>query len=518
MNQLPDVIYAEIASCLEYNDCLRYFMTNTLLSNIMLKRGRMIGIFSQDRGEETMRSYQTSQTFRDKLHRLIHNPYQQLKLEFSTAAVFQDTITCSELETRADLLLNLLMNCVKKVHRLKLKVPGFLSTLLNSFDLQLIVTWINNNNPSLSLKGFSLSNYNFTDLPIIHNLESLSIEIAHNLLIDGLHISAYRNLRQLSLCWCKLIQDVSCLDGIHDLLIQGCEGIRDISCLNHNYKIAIESCNNIVDYSNCFRYSKIVRIRGPMTMHVPELNLDFSKLLEVRELDIGIIRMETPIKVFLLPSCRSLRRLLIQAINLPFSIPSNHNIREILINYCPSITSFRNIDNICSVKLSNLGISSLEGLGVGNRIVEISLCPNITDFSLLRHCNKISIFNCRGFQDFNQVRGVKDFSFSPFDERNVPEDMEGVTCLKLDTIELMKVPSSVTELKLHLRERMIQQLPSFLSRLPHHVRKIQFMTPFFETINKVRSMMEYFDNILSQFTIEFIKVPPMYGINVFRKH
>lgn len=189
-----------------------------------------------------------------------------------------------------------------------------------------------------------------------------------------------------------------------------------------------------------------------------------------------------------------------------------------MINYCPSITSFRNIDNICSVKLSNLGISSLEGLGVGNRIVEISLCPNITDFSLLRHCNKISIFNCRGFQDFNQVRGVKDFSFSPFDERNVPEDMEGVTCLKLDTIELMKVPSSVTELKLHLRERMIQQLPSFLSRLPHHVRKIQFMTPFFETINKVRSMMEYFDNILSQFTIEFIKVPPMYGINVFRKH
>lgn len=491
-------------------------MTNGLLSHILLKRVRLIRIFSQERVLETLRSYLTWQTFRDKLHSLIIDPYQQLKLELPILNGFQDTVTCSELETSAHLLRDSLMSCVKKVRSLRLKVPGLFPFLLKDSDLLFIVSWINDN-PSLCLRGFSLINYNFTDLPIVHNLESLAIERAPNLLIDGLHISAYPNLHKLSISWCKSVEDVSCLDGIHDLLLQGCEGIRDISCLNHNYKIAIQSCNNIVDYSHCFRYSKVVRIQGPMNIDARELELDLSTLLEVREIDIKMIRSETPIKSFVLPYCGTLRRVLIQSIKPAFSLPPSNHIRELSITSCAGFESLVNAGSISFVKLVSLTISTLEGLGDRNRHVQICRCPNIKDFSLLRHCNKIMILNCQGFHDFDQVRGVKDFTFSPFDAQNIPEDMEGVTCLQLDNLELFKFPSSLKELKLQLRDMsMLEQIPSFLSSLPDYVKKIQVFNGFRESIDKFRSMMENGDVFLPQFTIEFIKMQ-LRAISFLRK-
>lgn len=87
----------------------------------------------------------------------------------------------------------------------------------------------------------------------------------------------------------------------------------------------------------------------------------------------------------MLPRSSSLRFVQAENLQAPLTLPSGHRIREIIVRECASLTSLLNFDSIYSVKLANLDISTLEGLGSGNRVVEVDTCPLITDFSVLRH-------------------------------------------------------------------------------------------------------------------------------------
>ncbi len=159
-----------------------------------------------------------------------------------------------------------------------------------------------------------------------------------------------------------------------------------------------------------------------------------------------------------------------------FTIPSDNRIQIINITECPHFDSFFHFDSIHSVYLENLQITTLEGLGRGNRVVQVRNCPRLTDFSGLRHCQKVTILDCKGFQDTSQLRGVRDFTFFPIADDKLFEDLEGITCLWLENIpddsHSIKYPKSLKRLEIMFAS--YDQFPSsFITSLPHHISEVK---------------------------------------------
>lgn len=97
---------------------------------------------------------------------------------------------------------------------------------------------------------------------------------------------------------------------------------------------------------------------------------------------------------------------------------------------------------------------------------------------MLRHCDKVTIQNCQGFKEVDQVRGVKDLILSTDDVDILPKDMEGVTCLILpeapENLFSLTIPSTLNKLVFSSANiGLIKQLPLFLASLPYHVGKIE---------------------------------------------
>lgn len=191
-----------------------------------------------------------------------------------------------------------------------------------------------------------------------------------------------------------------------------------------------------------------------------------------------------------------------------FALPSEHLIQEVIVRNCPAFQSLLHFDRIYSVKLVGLSIDTLIGLGSGNRVVEVDSCPAITDFTLLRHCDKVTINNCEGFQDLDQVRGVKDFIFTPVNVDNLPHDMEGVTCLILENIPYhllsLQFPSTLKKLIIGssdsvVDDDLIKQLPLLLASLPRHIGKIEV----FVDEKYLRSLIVTGELSFPDFIIEF---------------
>ena len=145
-----------------------------------------------------------------------------------------------------------------------------------------------------------------------------------------------------------------------------------------------------------------------------------------------------------------------------------------------------------------MNISTLEGLGSGNKIVEITYCSSITDFSVLRTCDKVVIERCSGLKDLHPLRGIKDFTFSPSD--NLPKDLEGVTKLTIPKIPKMPYyfPESVQQLKLSLFSNRVSEFPSFLASLPPHINEVKIGPVNLNDIEEFRSFL----NDLPQFSFE----------------
>ncbi len=477
MNALPDVIYHEILLYIPYVDHISFSLVDKVRCNLLLKRVRRIQI------NKKAHSYFTSQEFRDKINSLIVDPYHQLSMRLFHPKVPQDfnACSCSELAgLDAQQLCTLLIPYLQKE----------LSAGFSQHYPSQVIDWINSN-PSLSLKEFDITFFPLTDFPLIDQVEALSFRSSatlHN--IPSHHITP--NLRRVLFHACDAIEDVSSLDKIHELHLISCQGIRDISCLNHNHKIVIEHCDEITDYSNSFRHTKTIEL-----IIVKEVSLDFSKLLEVKELKINASNITS----FIFPDViSSLRNVFLYGINAPFIIPAGNRIRQLTILSCAQFISLLNCDRIHFVKLSSSNISTLDGLGSGNKIVEITSCPSITDFSVLRTCDKVVIGNCSGLQDLSALRGIKDLTV--FSSQHI--DMEGVTNLTL----LGKIseppyhfPHSVKRLNLSLLSNKVSEFPSFLASLPTHINEIKIGSVSVKDVEAFRAIL----HDLPQFSFEWYR-------------
>eukprot|EP01040_Poterioochromonas_malhamensis_P011365 gene11365-12388_t len=111
MNVLPEVIYDEILSYLSYEHHIPFASINVILSKLLLKR-----------------------IFRDKIHSLIVDPYEQLKVEIALdPSSMIDSISCKELSTTAEIFVEDIPCHVRQIKVVEISSRG-LDELLNNMD------------------------------------------------------------------------------------------------------------------------------------------------------------------------------------------------------------------------------------------------------------------------------------------------------------------------------------------------------------------------------------------------
>ncbi len=239
------------------------------------------------------------------------------------------------------------------------------------------------------IKSLDIDDVDVLPLDCLPNVESLSLSLRSTDRIEALHLPAYKFLRSLVLTDCDMLEDVSCLDGIHDLLLYCCPKIRDISSLNNNYRVCISQCEGIVTYSKSFHSSRSVWIER-----------NSSEVLVSLENCHSLTSLSISAKSFTLSdNClNSLRYLSLSHIRNFKALPPNRLQKAEIIN-CDDFESLENMDNIRSINLTSLKITSLSGLGAKNQIVSLNELHGLTDIDALKDSTIVKVNNCPLIQE-----------------------------------------------------------------------------------------------------------------------
>lgn len=463
LSVLPEDLLTEISTYIEENHKILFAFINKSLSNQLLRRARKIFIDSEYRLNE----FFFSQSFHERIKRVIHHPYYQLNicippdflLSFESKEVLQG-LSCNELLTCLEFFISsqpLPFLGIRKLSMIKEKIVQVDDTFVTAMERII--------KANLGLEEMSLTNMDFTDLPALTGLKSLTVSGTSLLTSSGLHISDYKSLQSLTLQDCSGIIDVACLDGIPNLKLVECGGIRDITKLHQNHSIEIINCRMIDDYSKSFKYSKSISIDCSNSIFL--VNLNFHHLTHVERLTIKIDRLIHAVSEISFPCCDCFHTLEIEGFRVPFTLPEKNPIKELIVRKCPKF-QLQNISHIKSVHLELMNSTSLEGLGPGNRTVELIKFSNVVDFTPLKDCEKVSLLSCRGFTDARQLGGVKELIVKPFAVDDLP-NLEGVNHLILSSFpdNIIEIPPTVKILSFdNLLEDKVYEIPAFISTYP----------------------------------------------------
>eukprot|EP01040_Poterioochromonas_malhamensis_P010802 gene10802-11774_t len=165
-------------------------------------------------------------------------------------------------------------------------------------------------------------------------------------------------------------------------------------------------------------------------------------LQDIHELAVTGNHWQVEQNILVLPPTRYLRSLILLQFQQPFCLPENYLTELSVIQ--SRLQSCINMGGIRSVKLDSLSIRSLDGLGPRNQSVELSTCPNISNFSSLRKCKKVIIRNCDRFADVSQVKGVTELHLLT---SNSNMDLQGVTRLTITDNTYMSMMSRIKTAK-----------------------------------------------------------------------
>lgn len=322
------------------------------------------------------------------------------------------------------------LECIGGVHSLFLLCPDDMYTM--EIGEEDIISKLGQ-----KVKYFFLHHRLLMKLPKIPCLHALELSRCSSFPITGLSLPSFKGLRCLKLSSCSSITDVSCLDYVYDLSLCSLNGIRDISCLNHNHKITVINCSNIRDYSKSFKFSYFICIEYGSSSY---LALESSRLIHVRQLIV--VNPVFPKDMNILTSAiiiRSLQFLTITQFQHSFTLPENC-LKELNISRCGQFLSCANMGTIRIVRLNDIPLSSLEGLGERNQIIEITDCPELVDFSCLRKCKKVLIRGCPGFSDATQVLGIPELEVCPSSSMF---SLNGITTLLLSENDYLTIASLI---------------------------------------------------------------------------
>ncbi len=341
----------------EYLEDGAFVFVNRSLARVLARKVRRIAV-------RTSNPRWQSNEIRSKLLQMIENPHSQLSLTVD-----------SKVEPLTQLFFLSGVNCLR-VHQ---DFPFDLSILVNQVQAQHFI-----------LKNLYINGMEFSPFSSFPFLELLSLTQCNIIRSEELKIPAFTSLRSLKLVACLDLEDVSCLDGIHDLMFVNCPKIQDISSLNNNQHVSMTFCDGIRNYSKSFHSTR-------------SLTLQYcsSEALIALENCSSLSSLSIISKSFAFSNnyMSSLRFLVLSTVQNIKALPPNR-LQSVDISYCEDFESFKNMENIRSVRLTGLmKITSLDGLGPKNQIISLIGMENLQDISSLESSTIVSIQDCYLLED-----------------------------------------------------------------------------------------------------------------------
>jgi hypothetical protein len=316
--------------------------------------------------------------FREKILRLIKHPERQLFIEL------EDKLPS---ETSGDIVI------------FSLTFKSFHLSLLDDFrfgfhSVRNIVIesarglWLTSSFPRLeNLQSLDLHLYNLTDISNLSHLQSITLRNSKKIT----NVNCLANVRILKIITFDLLNDVSGLGAIPQLVIKDCPSLSDISPLRDNHSLSILDCIRVKDFHS-FTPTNAVSI---------QIDLGYQYGGTVSSWD----------KVDFVKWCPKARTIEIRNYNWE-SIQLGPNVYSLVIdggyyrrNDASNLTQLHfvtlagcNLTNVNGLKevqavylVSCHTLVDIKGLG-GNKFVSIRDCWSIKDYSSLTTVDRVEIY------------------------------------------------------------------------------------------------------------------------------
>jgi hypothetical protein len=188
------------------------------------------------------------------------------------------------------------------------------------------------------------------------------------------HLCDVRELRFIN---CYSVSNVSLLGNVYSLTIKDCS-VDDISNLTANRYLSIDHCNSISNFSS-------------LKCH------DIPQLLSLKNMRLrGLSSISSTCYSLILENCQ-----LFCSLNF-------HELTQLYrleLNVCPTLTTTKHLGKVPYLTLSDCQtLTSLEGLGHGNRHVVIAGCQSISDFFALQSIYYLEIISCKLFSSLQCLK------------------------------------------------------------------------------------------------------------------
>jgi len=436
IQNLPDYVLSYLLTYTEKKDGVHFASMNISLHHRMMKHFVRSMTFGFDEAIQLVHDELHAKKVLDK----VHNPYRQLSCflpaEWKPSINSISTLySLKVLECSYDVFNYTFLHSLDKIQQLTLfpnewsnnrhntddddsveNINNSIKPLTNEGILHLLnqLSLKNRDDESsttnLQLKHLLLDGYTLPDLSsYIPSLQSL--ELMNSSTLTSIH-PYYSNLHKLVLRNISSISNLQLLNNIYDLSLYSCNNIKDITCLNNNHTIIIYDCQSILDYSHSFANSTSVEIIDANEDAIIEFS---SKMMKLESFTVSTSKQV--MRPILTNGCnpRSLQKLTIQG--YPEYTHTHPKIRCLKIERCNDITIETALDNLQVLTLTHCDISSLKGLvSASTRVVTLDHCNAIKDFSYLRHVSKVSILDCAGFENVEEVDHVRHLVLRAFDK------------------------------------------------------------------------------------------------------
>jgi hypothetical protein len=225
-------------------------------------------------------------------------------------------------------------------------------------------------------------------------------------------VSPLKNIERLSIIYCPKVVDVSMLGSVRELTLKFCDSIRDISNLRNNYRLTV---------LNCYRIHKLKAIDDPyLSLYYPvHLVTDLVKddyiaksLDNPRTMSITLVDYNES-SIFRKNPLQSLTLLSASSITLPWPTI----LYSVHLETCDFLTNINGLESVPVIELilcpELVDITALNNpITCKTRSVWISACNNLQDFSPLKKIANVRIDSCEGCESgghFDQVKNLTLF-------------------------------------------------------------------------------------------------------------
>lgn len=237
----------------------------------------------------------------------------------------------------------------------------------------------------------------FFDFRKLEQLKYLTL--AHQ---DFRNFQGFDNLRQVYLCECKNLIDVSVLAHIYDVEIHSCDDLRDVSPLRYVHRLFLSDCTKVNDVSALgnVHLLKLCRL-GNIT--------DVSMLKTVHKLKLTSLPV---VNVNMLGTVKYLKLVDLRSLS---DVSGLGTVQILEIIDCPLIEHVFALKTVHCLDLTGLdNVVDVSMLGAVHTL-ELYDMPNIRNVKNLTTVKKLTIVRCRFIRKRNikkLKKSVPDFYYS----------------------------------------------------------------------------------------------------------